>query len=170
MPSLFRRRQDRTDERDDPENRLDQRHDLLRALPASARPREMQRFAAIGATDDDNEGPDEDIEFLESLVSEIDTAPAPDPRARPLRTPAPASADVSATSLPRPAPSAPRPASITMRVPTDDDAHLNVFRAVRGEPDRVRTSRELRVTDVDLDDLLEDLATTAAAIRLRKAA
>jgi hypothetical protein len=159
MSSIFRRR--RAEVRKDPENRPDQR--LLRTfLPASARPYDTQRLHVAYANDGaDPDGPDEDIEFLASLVEEIERAPAPlEPDAR-----TPAHADEAPAPLHparRPAVTAP---AITVRVTTDDEHNLNVFRAIRAEPERSRTSQDLGVRDVAMDDLLEDLATTAAAIR-----
>jgi hypothetical protein len=165
MSSIFRRR--RAEVRKDPENRPDQR--LLRTfLPASARPYDTQRLHAAYANDGaDADGPDEDIEFLASLVEEIERAPAPqEPDARDRRAPA----DAPAEPL-RPAPPTTVAApGITVRVATDDEHNLNVFRAIRAEPERARTSHDLGVRDVAMDDLLEDLATTAAAMRRRKAA
>ena len=170
MPSLFARRRQQPEIRQDPENRPEQRHDLVSTfLPASARPYEKQRLAIY--TDDDADGPDEDIEFLASLVEEIEREPA-----APLsdKRPAPQAAaqgDSDAGAPIRARPIRPMPAAaITTRVAApDDEAKLNVFRAMRDEPDRARTSRDLGVRDVDIDDLLEDLATTAAAIRRRSA-
>jgi len=141
-------------------------------LPASARPYETQRLIAAYGADDDADGPDEDIEFLASLVDEIERTPA-DPAAAPRVQPAPG-VDRSEPNLTRALPRA-RPRALTanekmVRAEPDDEAKLNVFRAMRDEPQRVRTSQQLRVRDVELDDLLEDLSTTAAAIRRRKAA
>ena len=148
MASIFSRRRRQPDDQD-PENRPDQRHDLLRAfVPASARPHEMQRLHALNAldaNDDETDGPDEDLEFLASLVEEIERQPTQEPARF-------------------------RPAPIeTVKFATDEEK-FNVFSAMRVEPERVRTSQDLGVRDVDMDDLLEDLSTTAAAIRRRKAA
>jgi hypothetical protein len=41
---------------------------------------------------------------------------------------------------------------------------------MQDEETRVRTAETLGVEDADLDDLLEELSTTAAALRLRRAA
>lgn len=171
MPSLFSRRRQQHGERQDPENRPDQRHDLVSTfLPASARPYEKQRLA-IYTDVDDADGPDEDIEFLASLVKEIERQPAPplsDKRPVP-QAAAQGDSDAGAPIRARPIRAMPA-AAITMRVAApDDETKLNVFRAMRDEPDRARTSRDLGVRDVDLDDLLEDLSTTAAAIRRRSA-
>jgi hypothetical protein len=152
------------------------RDEVLRSLPASARPYEKQRLlAAYGDPDAPDDGPDEDLEFLEQLVDEIDRTPAPAEADRRVQ-PAPGDDRTEPNLLrarPSLAPAKTRPAatpSISVRVATDDEQSLNVFRAVRGEPERVRTAQDLGVRDVDLADLLEDLSTTAAAIRRRKAA
>jgi hypothetical protein len=147
MASIFSRKRRDANSAPDPENRPEQRHDLLdNYLPASARPYEKQRLIAAYGTDDDADGPDEDIEFLESLVTEIDRQPFEEPKRLP-------------------------PATIeTVAAPVDEETKLNVFREMRDQPERARTSQQLGVRDVELDDLLEDLSTTAAAIRRRKAA
>jgi hypothetical protein len=147
MASIFSRKRRDAGRSPDPENRPEQRHDLLSSfLPASARPYEKQRLITAYGTDDDADGPDEDIEFLTTLVDEIERQPFEEPKRLP-------------------------PATIeTVPAPVDEETKLNVFRAMRDEPDRVRTSQQLGVRDVELDDLLEDLSTTAAAIRRRKAA
>ncbi len=145
MASIFSRRRRQPGDQD-PENRPEQRHDLLHNfVPASARPIETQRLHALDALDADTDGPDEDIKFLESLVQEIESQPSTEP----VRF---------------------RPAPIETVKLASDDEKFNVFRAMRDEPDRARTSQDLGVRDVDIDDLLEDLSTTAAAIRRRKAA
>ena len=150
MASIFSRRRRDAAARQEPENRPEQHHDLLRTyVPASARPQEMQRLHALNALDDETDGPDEDIEFLASLVEEIERQPT----------------NVADQPV-RPAWTAPIE---TVKVASDEEK-FNVFRAMRDEPDRVRTSDDLGVPDVDMDDLLEDLSTTAAAIRRRKAA
>jgi hypothetical protein len=172
MASLFARRRTQPQQRQDPENRPEQQHDLLRTfLPASARPYETQRLA-YAYDDEPADGPDEDIEFLASLVEEIERQPAPAPSER---RPAPQAAaegdsDTGASLRARPIRPVIPPKAITMRVAPPDESHLNVFRAMRDEPERQRTSHDLGVRDVDLDDLLEDLSTTVAAIRRRKAA
>jgi hypothetical protein len=195
MRSIFSRKRAEAGRRTDPENRPDQRHDLLRSfVPASARPHETQRLYAPFADEDENDGPDEDIEFLSSLVEEIDHNP-PDAMADPRVRPSPAldmdsgagsflrarptrvlgrDATTGVEADPRVRPAAPGRATVNplqniTAAPTDEEK-LNVFRAVRDEPERVRTSHDLGVPDVDLDDLLEDLSTTAAAIRRRRAA
>jgi hypothetical protein len=51
-----------------------------------------------------------------------------------------------------------------------DEEKLNVFRQMQEDDLRVRTAESLGVPDIELDDLLEDLSTTAAALRRRRAA
>jgi hypothetical protein len=147
MPSFFRRAQrHRSDE--EPENLADRRLDRYYAerVPASARSPELARLISIPDEDVDPDAPDEDVEFLASLVQEIERKPAAE---TPRVLPAPHIEHVAA--------------------PTEEEK-LNVFRQMQAEETRVRTSETLGVVDADLDDVLEDLATTAAALRLRRAA
>ncbi len=60
----------------------------------------------------------------------------------------------------RPAPEEPRP---------DVDPRMQVFLDTAPEP-ATRRSVHLHVPDVEIDDLVEELATTAAALRARRAA
>jgi hypothetical protein len=147
MPSFFRRAQrHRID--GEPENLADRRLDRYYAerVPASARSPELARLISIPDEDLDPDAPDEDVEFLASLVKEIERKPALDaPRVQP----------------------APRIEHVL--APTEEEK-LNVFRQMQAEETRMRTSETLGVVDADLDDVLEDLATTAAALRRRRAA
>ncbi len=151
MASLFKRKKRGNDVGVEPENRPEQRLDRLYAemVPASARSPEMQRLLSpAGGQDTDPDGPDEDLEFLASIAREIDRTPI-------------------APSRFQPAP-APR-AEQAMIAPTEEQK-LNLFRQMKDESEHVRNAASLRVQDVDLDDLLEDLSTTAAALRRHKAA
>jgi hypothetical protein len=148
MPSFFRRAQrHRTDE--EPENLADRRLDRYYAerVPASARSAELARLISLPDEDVDPDAPDEDVEFLASLVKEIDRNPA---AGAPRVQPAPRIEYVSAAP--------------------NEEEKLNVFLQMQAEETRVRTSETLGVQDADLDDVLEELATTAAALRLRRAA
>jgi hypothetical protein len=147
MGNLFRRGK-REPDAPDPENRPDQRMDryYTALVPASARSPEVQRLAiAIG--DDENEGPDEDIEFIASLVKEIERTPRPIARSTP----------------------AIAPRIETPTVPTEEEK-LNVFREMTAELERPKPAEMLKVEDVDMADLIETLSITAAALRRRKAA
>ena len=71
------------------------------------------------------------------------------------------------SSIGTPAPKPPRmPARIARRAPKDDEA-LRFFREMKDERER-REPLHLAVPDVEIDDLVEELATTAAALRLRR--
>lgn len=50
------------------------------------------------------------------------------------------------------------------------DAHLDVFRETRRPVRRPRVLEQIEIDDVDIADLVEQLATTAAALRRRRAA
>jgi len=119
-------------------------HDDIRAfIPASVRPPDRSMILTAQIEPPETDAPDDDVRFLESLVASVE--------------------------LPAPAPGAQRQALPRVVAPRDEDAALEYFRemkAARTEPER----RTFDVPDVDLDDLLEDLSTTAAALRQRKAA
>jgi hypothetical protein len=87
---------------------------------------------------------DEDVDFIASLARE-------------------AEASLIAPPGPKPAPAARR-----FSVPAADA--LDVFRDIRPERPRPRVLTSIGVDDVDMDDLLQQLSTTAAALRLRRAA
>lgn len=146
MAGLFRRRKQDRGTTVEPENRHDPRLDELYAkmVPASARAPETQRFAR--QDDADPDAPDEDLAFLASLASEVDRAPSPSPRVQA------------------------RPDAVrTVTLPAEEEK-LNVFREMKDAPVSDRDAMADRVEQVDLDDILETLSTTAAALRLRKAA
>ena len=120
------------------------RDEVLALLPASVREpgRDIDLTPMLDVPSGDD-GPDEDVQFLESLVDSVEFGtPAP----KPPRAPAP-SRDVTSR---------------------DDDA-LRFFREARDERQR-REPLHLPLPEVQIDDLVEELATTAAALRLRKAA
>jgi hypothetical protein len=148
MPSFFRRaKRHRADE--EPENLSDRRLDRYYAerVPASARSPELARLISLPDEDDaDPDAPDEDVEFFASLVKEVERKPAAE---TPRSQPAPRIEHVFAAA---------------------DEEKLNVFRQMQAEETRIRTSETLGVPDAELDDLLEDLSTTAAALRRRRAA
>jgi hypothetical protein len=151
MASIFKRTTRGAEAAVEPENRVDQQLARQHAamVPASARTPELQRLLSPLSDDDsDPDGPDDDLEFLASLVREIDREPIPTVRFQP--APAP-------------------PGEQTVLAPTEEEK-LNLFRQMKDEPQQVHNSDSLRVQDVDMDDLLEELSITAAALRVRKAA
>lgn len=125
----------------DPENRAARRLGASR-VPASARSPEAMRMAPYDGSPLDES--DEDVDFITSLAREAEA------------------------SLTAPRGSKPAPAARRFTVPADDA--LDVFRDIRPERPRPRVLTSIGVDDVDMDDLLQQLSTTAAALRLRKAA
>lgn len=141
------RRHDRNDE-------LDARRDQVDSLlPASAKHPEANRFTPLGSDFGSDEESDEDIEFLESIVRAVEgDGDAPMARTAPpvrmaLRTPAPA-----------------------RRIPVPPEDELAPFREIQIDRERVDPRARLGIEDVDMADLIEELSTTAAALRRRKAA
>jgi hypothetical protein len=114
--------------------------DVRRFVPASVKAPELQRFAQPDLEPDDV-GEDVDLEFLARLTDATDNDAPREPA--PYRVPATPS-----------------------RVADD----LGAFREVRMAEVEPGLSEKLRVPHVDLDELLDDLSTTAAALRRRKAA
>jgi hypothetical protein len=134
------------------------RQEVEALLPASVRHPEANRFTPLGSDFDGDDTSDEDIEFLTSLVESVEReqiAPAL-PTVRPAPPPAR-----------KPAIPAVPPAS-DMDVFTQPD-HMQLFHDMRVDERDYRTNN-IKVDDVDLGDLLEDLSTTIAALRRRKAA
>jgi hypothetical protein len=134
------------------------RREVEALLPASVRHPEANRFTPLGSDFDGDDASDEDIEFLTSLVESVEReqiAPALPP-ARPAPPPArkPAIPVVTADS--------------GMAVFTEAD-HMQLFRDMQSDEKDHRTNN-IKVDDVDLGDLLEDLSTTMAALRRLKAA
>jgi hypothetical protein len=113
-------------------------------LPASVRSPEKNRFTPLGS-DAPPESDDTDLEFLAEIAraAEADVAR---PRRRTIR-----------------------PAVQRVTVAPEDDG-LNAFREMAHERERKTVSSSIHVDDVDLVDLMEDLTTTAAALRKRRAA
>jgi hypothetical protein len=128
-------------------------------LPASVRGPEANRFTPLGSDfDGGDESSDEDIEFLTSLVESVERERA-----------------VPALPAPRPAPPPARKPPIQRVAPAPgmdvftDANHLELFRGMRADDPEPRNAN-IKVDDVELDDLLEELSTTMAALRRRKAA
>jgi hypothetical protein len=119
------------------------REEIASLLPASARHPEVNRFTPLGSDFDGEEGSDEDIEFLESIVREVDLSGTPPRRL--------ATAPVTA------------PKAVTQ------DEAMSFFVELQTEREE-RQQLPIHVEEVEMFDLLEDLSTTAAALRRRKAA
>lgn len=113
-------------------------------LPVSSKAPELQRFIP-----DEDHDDDQDLEFLNNLASQV----AVDELRRPTEQ----------ERKPRPLPSPPRYVS-------DQDEALRVFRETAVFETDPRTELSKRVAPVAIDELIDDLATTAAALRKRKAA
>ena len=129
----------------EPENRRPVNDDAWLRVPASARPAERHRFSDPVSDDasgevDEN---DEDVEFLKAIAEE-------------------------AAAAAKPKPIVPKVAPRRFNVPAD--VNLEVFRAVEVQRPRPRVLSQMEVELVEMDDLLEQLSTTAAALRRRKAA
>jgi hypothetical protein len=131
--------------RDDDET-LAIRPDIEALLPASVRRPEAHRLTPLGS-DMPDDSYDEDLDFLATLVEEIDREPQAVKRA--------------ATAF-GPAVSAKRAAEHQL-----DD--LRVFRDMKDEG-RVSARHDFMLSDVAIDDLLEELSTVRAALTRRKAA
>lgn len=148
MAGLFRR------QRREPQGHVDP-EEVQALLPASVRSPEANRFTPLGSDFDGDEGSDEDIEFLTSIVESVERE-----RAMPGRP------------SPRPAPPpARKPPVQRMLAAGEAEAidHLDLFREMQSHEPEARP-RPIQVPEVDLADLLEELETTWAALRRRKAA
>ncbi len=161
MARLFKRgRREEDGGESEPENR-DGAHlegYYSRWVPASVRTADAMR---IGATLGESEegDTDSDIEFIASLLEEVERNPAPIQRAT--RAPQPRIEQIVL-------PEDPMPRREVRRVETLDE--LQVFRDTTEESQRKPVSRTVKVPEVDIADLLEALETTAAALRRRRAA
>jgi hypothetical protein len=119
-------------------------------LPSSAKSPDAQRLNLFDPDEEIDENEDEDLAFLQSLTAEVATTPRPE-------EPKPKRAE----------PLAPAPAASASQHADD----LNVFREIAALRQRSELAKQLRVDNVDMGDLLEDLQTTRAALRHhRKAA
>jgi hypothetical protein len=132
-------------------------------MPASVRGPEGQRFATrlnkdileeIEAADET----DEDVAFLAELASQIGPGGAVRRTSR-----------VAAASVKTPFREASR---IDMKSTVSPDEALQIFQEFAPEYERPQITELLRLEDEDIGDLVDDLDTTAAALRqrLRKAA
>lgn len=127
------------------------RAELEELLPASVRQPEVNRFkpldADVGDTTD-SDALDEDLQFLESLASAIDNGGATPSRP---------------THFTKPQLGGPE------QKPAYDAGALEMFRNTQiARDERVRPN--ITVPDVEIGDLMEDLATLRTALRQRKAA
>jgi hypothetical protein len=134
-----------------PETHVDP-DELKALLPASVRHPEANRFTPLGSDFDGEEGSDEDLEFLTTLVESVEHE-----RAMPTRP------------APPPASKAPIQRIVAESNALTDVDHMEIFREMRGDETEQR-SVHIEVDEVELDDLLEDLSTTMAALRRRRAA
>jgi hypothetical protein len=126
----------------EPENRKQKGAEAWLRVPASARPPENQRLAAPMSVDEIDED-DEDIGFLKALARQAEEEAQ---SAREQKAVAPRRFNVRA------------------------DETLDLFRENYVERTRPRVLNNMEVDAVEMDDLLEQLSTTAAALRQRKAA
>jgi hypothetical protein len=119
-------------------------------LPSSAKSPDAQRLNLFDPDEEIDESEDEDLAFLQSLTAEVAATPRPE-------EPKPKRAE----------PSGPAPVAGASRQADD----LDVFREIAALRQRSELAKQLRVDNVDMGDLLEDLQTTRAALRHhRKAA
>ncbi len=126
----------------EPENRRQKGDETWLRVPTSARPPENQRLAAqMSVTELDED--DEDIAFLKALARQ-------------------AEADVQQSRERKPV--------AARRFNVSADETLDMFRENYVERPRARVLNNMEVEPVEMDDLLEQLSTTAAALRIRKAA
>jgi hypothetical protein len=123
------------------------RSDARRFLPSSAKSPDAQRLNLFNPDEELDETTDEDLAFLNSLIADSSPAPAPTPAPKAARDPRP---------------------TVAPAENRDDD--LEVFREIAAMRQKSELARQLRVDDVDIGDLLEDLQTMRAALRHRKAA
>ncbi len=114
-------------------------------VPASQRRRPIPEVAIVELPDG---APDEQVEFLAGLVQQIDTEQT---------TAAPARA--ASTRFSR----------RTMDMEVEDD-ELWAFHETTIPVDRHEGLRKYTEHDVEMDELIDDLALTMAALRLRRAA
>jgi hypothetical protein len=118
-------------------------------IPMSAKSPEQQRQMLFNPDEEIDENNDEDLAFLNSLLNGEQPAPPQRPHSREReQTPAPEHKSIAA----------------------QDADDMNVFREMVSQRQRVELAKHLRVADVDMGELLDDLQTMRAAIRRRKAA
>jgi len=131
---------------------VDRRDEVESLLPASVKQPETNRFTPLGSDfEGEGEESDEDIEFFEAIVRAVEgdePAPMVKPAPMPIHTPAP-----------------------SRRIPAPPDDDLSLFREVQVDrKERSVIAERVDIEDVDMGELLDELSTTAAALRRRKAA
>jgi hypothetical protein len=151
VPGLFRRSKPDEEPVDvTPEEKPRRTGEYAAYVPASVRVPELQRLAIFDPASQDDDGADEDLAFLAELASQVDAK----------------------TARPRTATRETRALTQNEKmIDRKPEEMLEVFREFVTEVDtRSPVSQVIAIRDVEIDDLLEDLANTAAALRLRKAA
>lgn len=128
--------------------------EVLAQLPASARAPDAQRLAPADAISD---APDADLDFLTSLMAAVEH-----------NTAAPMRSEVAGDGGVRAFMAESRRAEPEQRRIEPDG--LQAFREMREARMQDAPTLALSVRDVELGDLLEDLSTTASALRNLRAA
>lgn len=151
MASLFRRPKNADVLHDEDLLLAESVRDVSSMVPLSARTFDDARFTPMQVPEELDED-DEDVKFLSSLAEAVaEDKPAPK-RTEPRRAPSPIAAVETVT------------------LPSERD-DLAAFRDVgKGEDERPPLTRVVKVPDVEIGDLLEDLDTTMAALRRKRAA
>ena len=129
--------------------------------PASVRGPEGNRLTPLGTDMPEiaDDGQDPDIDFFAAIAKEVD---GKNRIATASGAPPAAALSVGQYALPSAAP------TIAVRTQKDILDDMEVFREMQGEHGEVRF--DFKLPDVEIADLLEDLSTTAFALRQRKAA
>jgi hypothetical protein len=143
MKNFFRRERQRAEGAAPELPSAEGAHELV---PASAKSPDAQRLMLFNPDEEIDESSDQDLAFLHALIAGDVSAPEPSQRA---------------TGNPE---HAPKPEL----APRGDD--LDVFREMAALRQRVELAKHLRVDNVDMGELLEELHTTRAALKHRKAA
>ena len=117
-------------------------------VPSSAKSPEAQRLNLFDPEAEIDEASDQDLAFLQSLVDDAEPRASKKP-VRPV------------------AQSKPRPETARDERRPDD---LQVFREVAAQRQYAELAKQFNIADVDMGDLLEELETTRAVLRRRKAA
>ena len=126
--------------------------EVMAYVPSSVRGPEGNRFTPLGSDMPEMDGEDdEDLEFLESIARSLK------------ETPDSVGQFVGTGAL---KPRAQQGERTQQPPPALDDMH--VFREMSGDLGDMKY--DFKLPDVDMADLLEDLSTTASALRQRKAA
>ncbi len=125
-------------------------------LPASVKQPELNRFTPLET--DIAEGEDGDIEFINSLLTQVEKDAAPTAASAPsMRVPSHTGQAAAAR--------------INAQMVDRSDDNMQAFRDMASQKEvDVRMHRTFTVPDVEMSDLLEELSTVAAAMRQRKAA